>query len=286
MRTLLIATGVLVGSCVAATAQPAGLKTQVDAWVAEHQAPIIAELTNLLAVPNVAADRENIRRNATMLAGMLDRRGLRSELLETSGNPLVFGALDVPGATRTLLFYAHYDGQPTNPAGWTQAAPWTPVLRTGRSEDGGADRPTPPNGRYDPDWRLYARSSSDDKSPIVALLAAIDALKAGNTTMTSNIRVILDGEEEAGSPSLVPAISRHRDKLRADAMIILDGPVHPSEKPTLVFGARGIVTLSSDRVRPEDGPAQRPLRQLGAESRDAPGAAARDVQGRSRARHR
>ena len=233
----------LAGSCAVALAQPAGLKTQIDAYVAEHQGPIVGELIGLLAVPNVAADRENIRRNATLLAEMLGRRGLRSELLETDGNPLVYGALDVPGATRTLLFYAHYDGQPTNPAAWKQATPWTPTLRTGRTEDGGTDRQVPANARFDPDWRIYARSASDDKSPIVALCAALDALRAGNIAVTSNIRVILDGEEEAGSPSLVPAISRYREKLKADAMLILDGPVHPSEKPTLVFGARGIVTF-------------------------------------------
>lgn len=234
---------VLAGSCAVALGQPAGLKTQIDSYVAEHQGAIVSELVQLLSVPNVAADRQNIGRNAALLAEMLARRGMKTELLETTGNPLVYGALDVPGATRTLLLYAHYDGQPTNPAAWKQATPWTPTLRSGRMEDGGRDHETPPNGRFDPDWRIYARSASDDKSPIVALCAALDALKASNISVTSNIRVILDGEEEAGSPSLVPAIGRYRDKLKADAMLILDGPVHPSEKPTLVFGARGIVTF-------------------------------------------
>lgn len=243
MRTLIIASSVLAGSCAAALAQPAALRTQVEAHVAKHQGAILAELTTLLSVPNVAADRENIRRNTALLTDMLARRGLKSEVLETEGNPLVYGALDVPGATRTLLFYAHYDGQPTDPAAWKQATPWTPVLRTGRLEDGGREREVPADGRFDPDWRLYARSASDDKSPIVALLAALDALRAGDIAVSSNVRVILDGEEEAGSPSLVPAIARYRDKLRADALFILDGPVHPSEKPTLVFGARGILTF-------------------------------------------
>jgi acetylornithine deacetylase/succinyl-diaminopimelate desuccinylase-like protein len=101
-----------------------------------------------------------------------------------------------------------------------------------------ATRPT-----FEPNQRIYARSASDDKSPIVALLAAFDALKASGLQPSSNIRVILDGEEEAGSPSLVPAIAKYRDKLTADAMFILDGPLHPSERPTLVYGARGNLTL-------------------------------------------
>jgi len=97
--------------------------------------------------------------------------------------------------------------------------------------------------KFEDDWRLYGRSTSDDKSPIVAFLAALDALQASGRKPTANIRVILDGEEEAGSPSLVPAIAAYRDKLGADLMLIFDGPVHPSGRPTLVFGARGNTTV-------------------------------------------
>ena len=107
--------------------------------------------------------------------------------------------------------------------------------------------------RFEPDWRLYARSASDDKSPIVALCAALDALTASSLRPTSNLRVILDGEEEASSPSLVPAIARYRDKLRADAMVILDGPIHSSGRPTVAFGARGIVTLDLTVFGPKSG---------------------------------
>jgi acetylornithine deacetylase/succinyl-diaminopimelate desuccinylase-like protein len=128
----------------------------------------------------------------------------------------------VAGATRTLLLYSHYDGQPVNPKGWRQPDPFTPVVRDGR---------------------LYARSASDDKSPIIMTLAAIDALKAAGLAPTSNIRVILDGEEEAGSPSLVPAIATYRDKLAADLMVILDGPQHSSGRPTIAYGARGIARV-------------------------------------------
>jgi len=95
--------------------------------------------------------------------------------------------------------------------------------------------------------------ASDDKSPIVALCAAMDALKAAGLAPTSNIRVILDGEEEASSPSLVPAIGRYRDRLRADLMVILDGPTHSSGRPTVVFGARGIATFDLTVFGPRTG---------------------------------
>jgi acetylornithine deacetylase/succinyl-diaminopimelate desuccinylase-like protein len=227
-----------------AAPQDTGLRKQVEGYVAANQRAIVGELVELLSIPNVAADRKNISRNATFLRSMLERRGLRAEVLETDGNPLVYGELVVPGATRTLLFYAHYDGQPVNPNDWKQADPFVPVLRDGRLEDG-AKLLTPPQevARFQPEWRIYARSASDDKSPIVALCAALDALRASGLTPSSNVRVILDGEEEVGSPNMVPAIERYRDRLSADLMLILDGPRHPSGRPTLVYGARGILTI-------------------------------------------
>jgi acetylornithine deacetylase/succinyl-diaminopimelate desuccinylase-like protein len=232
----------LTSSLVAAP--PAGLRQKIDAWVAANQRAIVTELVDLLAIPNVAADRENIRRNATHLREMLAKRGFTAEILETAGNPLVWGEMKAAGATRTLLMYAHYDGQPVNPKDWKQPSPFTPILRAGRMEDSGAELADFATRKsFDADQRIYARSASDDKSPIVALLAALDALKANGLQPSSNIRVILDGEEEAGSPSLVPAIAKYRDKLTADVMFILDGPLHPTGRPTLVYGARGNLAL-------------------------------------------
>ena len=242
MRQLTLALA-LASSITAAAA--ASLRETVDGWVDKNQKALVTSLTDLLRIPNVAADRENIRRNAAWLREHLAARGFTAEILETAGNPLVFGELRVPGAARTMLFYVHYDGQPVNPKDWKQPSPFTPILRDGRMEDGAREIP---NGlatlaTFAPDMRIYARSASDDKSPFIALCAAIDALKANGIQPTSNLKVILDGEEEAGSPSLVPAISKYRDRLKADVMYILDGPVHPSERPTVVYGARGNVTI-------------------------------------------
>ncbi len=239
----------------AATAQSGSeLRAKVGAWVQQNQRPLISELVELLSSPTVAAERPNIRRNAEHLRQMLARRGFAAELLETAGNPLVFGELKVPGATRTLLLYSHYDGQPVNPAGWKQPDPFKPVLRTGRVDRGGEIVPKlEAVERFESDWRIYARSASDDKSPIVALCAALDAFKALGISPASNIRVILDGEEEASSPSLVPAIAKYRDKLHADVMVILDGPIHSSGRPTIAYGARGIATFDLTVYGPRAG---------------------------------
>jgi len=96
---------------------------------------------------------------------------------------------------------------------------------------------------YPPGARVYARSASDDKAPIVALLAAIDALAASGQKPKSNVRVILDGEEEASSQGLISSLPKYKEKYRADVMLVLDGPLHSSGRPTLVFGGRGIATI-------------------------------------------
>lgn len=222
----------------------AQLRAPVERYLGARQQAIVSELVELLAIPNVAADRDNIRRNADLLRRLLVKRGLAVEVLETERNPLVLGQLQVPGAQRTILFYAHYDGQPVDPKAWNQANPFTPILRSGRMEDGAQEIPNFLTLKsFPPDARLYARSASDDKAPIVALLTALDALNSINERPTSNVKVILDGEEEARSRGLSATMGRYRERYRADLMLILDGPLHSSGKPTLAFGARGNLVL-------------------------------------------
>ena len=245
--------GVVLSLLLASATAPAQSAPGIRSWVAAHQSQIVRDLLELLAIPNVAADRQNIRRNADYLRAMLERRGFAAEVLETAGNPLVYGELKARAATRTLLLYGHYDGQPVEPKAWQQADPFKPVLRTDRLDAGGKTVELEGLQAFNPDWRLYARSASDDKSPIVALCAAVDAMKASGVSPTANLRVILDGEEEAGSPNLVPAIEKYRDKLQADLMVIFDGPMHSSARPTIVYGARGIVTLNVTVYGPRAG---------------------------------
>lgn len=221
---------------------PAPTRQQLEAFIASRQREIVSELVELVAIPNTAADTENARANANLVREMLRRRGLRTELLETDANPIVFGEWKAPGAARTLLLYSHYDGLGVDPKAWKQASPYAAILRDGRLEDGGKELPGPrTRTSYQPEWRLYGRSVAHAKAHIVGLCAALDALKASGVQPTSNLRVIIDGEESSGSPSLLSAIPRQRDKLGADLMLILDGQAHPSGRPTVTFGARGWV---------------------------------------------
>jgi acetylornithine deacetylase/succinyl-diaminopimelate desuccinylase-like protein len=207
----------------------------------EHR--ILEEFVALLSIPNVASDRSNIRKNADLILEMMKRRGLEPRLLEAGSPdapPVVFGEWKVPGATRTLILYAHYDGQPTDPKQWTETVPWQPAFRSAALEAGGRILPIPKQEEsINPNWRLYARSASDDKAGVMAILTAVDALRAKGFAPTSNIKFFFEGEEEAGSPHLGEIIRLHKDLLQADAWLICDGPVHQSGLKQVVFGVRG-----------------------------------------------
>src|SRR5918999_795629 len=244
-RKRLIAAALLLALPSPGSAQgpdQARLRNDVRRYRAAHDVDIVRELADLLAIPNVASDSVNIRANARHLVAMLERRGVRARLLEAPGSPpAVYGELATPGATRTVVFYAHYDGQPVTPEDWT-TPPWRPVLRDRALTEGGRVIPFPTTpGSVAGESRIYARSASDDKSPIVAMLRAIDALRAARVPMSVNLKFFLEGEEEASSPHLRDMLARHADLLRADLWLFGDGPVHQSRRQQVVFGVRGVV---------------------------------------------
>ena len=225
---------------------------QTRAWRELHETLIMNEFAALLAIPNVASDAPNIQRNAEKLTEMLHARGFSTQPLPEPGRgPVIFARLDTPAAKRTVIFYMHYDGQPVDPAAWHGTKPFEPTLRNTRLEDGGKIIPFPADGHFNPDWRLYARSAGDDKSPIVALLAALDALRAQKIPVGVSVKLILDSEEEAGSPHLEQTMMAHRDLLSGDLLINADGPVHQSGRMSVVFGNRGVVGAQITVYGPE-----------------------------------
>ncbi|MBI3405791.1 MAG: M20/M25/M40 family metallo-hydrolase [Acidobacteria bacterium] len=234
----------LSGVSIAAPPQDAAkTAASVREYVRANQHGIARELVEFLSIPNFATDQPNIQRNAQVLVAMLEKRGAKTRLLEIpERGPVVYGEIQVPGAKRTVLYYCHYDGQPTDANRWNGSKPFEPVLRTNMTEKGGTIIRFPGAGTvYQDDWRIYARSASDDKSPIVALVAALDALKAKNIPLAHNVKFILDGEEEAGSPNLEKTLLAHRDLIAGDLLITGDGPVHQSGRPLIFFGNRGVM---------------------------------------------
>ncbi len=251
-------------------------------WRQEHEREVLREFVDLLAIPNLASDTANIGRNAAAIRTLMERRGLVVRVLTLPGEPgvppLLVGDLGpgatvgpaesagspgpagVPGAAgggpataapatatagggvgrrlRTVAFYAHYDGQPVDAAQW-RSPPWTPVMRD--AHGGAVDWQAAP--AIDPEWRLYARSAGDDKAPVVAMLGALDALRAGGRAPGFHLRLVFEGEEEAGSPHLAAYLAKYPEVLRPDAWVLCDGPVHQSRRAELFFGARGTTSV-------------------------------------------
>jgi acetylornithine deacetylase/succinyl-diaminopimelate desuccinylase-like protein len=244
---------VILFTSIAAQVSAQGLtpvQQQVREYRSAHERAILRNFVDFLALPNVASDTAGIFANSTFLSGMMSARGLEPRYLTAAGEhdivegyragaSLVYGEWIVPGATRTIVMYAHYDGQPTDPAKWTESKPWNPVFRSAALEKGGRIIPFPSDGSINPEYRIYARSASDDKAGVMAFLTAIDALKASGRFPSVNLKFVFDGEEEAGSPHLDAIIRKNAELLKADAWIICDGPVHQSGRKEVVFGVRG-----------------------------------------------
>ncbi|HKQ13138.1 MAG TPA: M20/M25/M40 family metallo-hydrolase [Steroidobacteraceae bacterium] len=229
---------------------PVEVRDSVRTYRQQHEPAIVSEFARLLSIPNLASDSANIRKNAQLIAGALRDRKVETRLLELEGAPpVVFGKLDVPGATRTVTLYAHYDGQPTRQHDWT-TEPFQPTLR--RPDGSTVDlRALPP--RLDPESRLFARSASDDKAPIIAIVTALDALQAAGWRPNVNLRFFFEGEEEAGSPHLAALLKTYASELQTDLWIICDGPLHQDGSKLVYFGVRGATALDITVYGPNRG---------------------------------
>lgn len=238
--TLLGLVAAALGARPSVAQTPDQLRQSIRTYREQHETAIVSELAGWLALPNLATNDADIRANANALMALLRKRGVTVRLLESEGSPpAVYGELRVPGATRTVVLYSHYDGQPVDTNRWT-TPPWRPVLRAGSLAQGAPEIPlVSPSGRYDPESRIYARSASDDKSPIIAMLWGLDALRDAGVAPSVNLKFFFEGEEEAGSPHLREMLTRHRETLAADLWIFCDGPVHQSRGLQVVFGVRG-----------------------------------------------
>jgi len=214
----------------------------IGEYRAANEGRIVGDFVDLLSLPNVADDIDDMERNAEHIMRLLEERGFETKRLSAGGAPYVYAELLQPTAAETILIYAHFDGQPVQEENWAYP-PFSPVLLDAPLQAGG--RVVDPAGveTFGPEWRLYGRSAGDDKLPVIALVHALDAMRANGIELSVNLKLLLDGEEEQGSPTVGRILDANRELLRSDLMLFCDGPMHPSRRSELVFGARGDMTV-------------------------------------------
>jgi acetylornithine deacetylase/succinyl-diaminopimelate desuccinylase-like protein len=201
--------------------QPFNLPTIFE-HVEKNRLDFIERLCDYLRRPSISAYGEGIAETGQYLLDWLGRLGLEAQLIPTAGWPVVFGRQsDAPGKP-TVILYGHYDVQPPDPLEAWVSPPFEPTIRNGR---------------------LYARGVGDNKGQHSAQLFALETLLACNGKLPCNVIVLLEGEEEVGSPNMPGFVRQHKDKLAADLVIISDGPVDISGRSRLEFGVRGVVSF-------------------------------------------
>jgi acetylornithine deacetylase/succinyl-diaminopimelate desuccinylase-like protein len=221
-------------------------KRDLESISRKHAIASFRDLYDLLSIPNDAHFTADIEKNIRWCEAAFAKRSFTTQRLTTPAVPLLLAERTVSNPKKTVLIYLQIDGQPVNPSQWEQDDPWKPVLK--EQGTGGKWNTIPyerlEQGTINPDWRIFARSTSDAKGPAMAFIAALDALKETGIAPNYNIKVIIDFEEELGSPNLPAAVSNFKKELSADMLIIFDGPRHISNQPTLSFGARGICEIT------------------------------------------
>jgi acetylornithine deacetylase/succinyl-diaminopimelate desuccinylase-like protein len=239
---LFVAVTVLAATNVT-TAQPPAAK-DIRGAVNASIGDALSLYREFLSYPNDALQPDDIELLVAWMEREFAARGFDTDRIPTAGSPALFAQRSNPSAAKTVLVYLQADGQPVDPGAWQQDNPFSPVLKES-GPSGWREIPWASiDEGFDPDWRVFARSASDSKGPMTQFLMAVQLLDQLGVDPAYNLKVIIDTEEELGSPHLAEAIRAHSELLSADLLLIFDGPPHASNRPTVTFGARGIATVT------------------------------------------
>ena len=197
--------------CLLSPQQTPGL-SHVFAFIDDHRQPFLDRLIDYIRRPSISAYGEGVDVVADYIAAVMRQIGLDVRIMSTAGWPMVFGEYRVRPDLPTVLLYGHYDVQPPDPLEEWVSPPFEPAIRDGR---------------------LYARGVGDNKGQHYAQIMALESMLVCNGTLPCNVKVLLEGEEEVGSPHMPAFVAEHRQELQADLVIISDGPVHESGQSTI-----------------------------------------------------
>lgn len=225
--------------------------SELDELSLKYAKASFGELYDFFSIPNDAVYPEDIEKNVSWCENAFEKRGFETQRLETSKVPLLLASRIIGPKAKTVLIYLQVDGQPVDSSAWFQESPWTPTLKAQNAKGEWEIQDwSKLEGELDRDWRIFVRSASDARGPDMMFLKAMDILNDRKLKPNFNMKVIMDFEEELGSPRLPQAVKDYSEALSADMLIIFDGPRHPSNEPTLTFGARGIATVSLEVFGP------------------------------------
>lgn len=209
------------------------------------------ELRSFFSLPNDSNYPDQLEDNVKWCEKAFSERRFTTQRLETSTVPLLLAQRQVKNAKKTVLIYLQIDGQPVDTSKWFQHDPYIPALKQRNSKNEWEEISWDKlNGVIDRDWRIFSRSASDARGPVMMFLKAMDILNDKNYVPNFNIKVIMDFEEELGSPRLPQAVLDYKEQLASDMLVIFDGPRHLSNEPTLSYGARGIATVTLEVFGP------------------------------------
>jgi len=194
----------------------------IEQYLASNRGQFEETLFEFLRIPSVSTDTagaSGMRRAAEWVAGQLSQLGLTAEVIATSGHPLVFAqSAPVPGAP-TVLVYGHYDVQPVEPLELWTTPPFEPTVRDGR---------------------VYARGATDDKGQLLTHIKGAESWIRTVGKLPVQLKFLIEGEEEIGSPSLPDFIRQNRERLKSDCLVISDGSQYAPGQPSVTYGLRGI----------------------------------------------
>ncbi len=196
----------------------AGVLAHIDA----HRESYVTRVMDYVRHPSISAQNIGIAEVGALLTEMLTKLGLEARSIPTKRHPMILGRWDRKPGAPTILLYGHYDVQPPEPLELWHSPPFEPTIRNGR---------------------IYARGIGDNKGQHFAQLMAIEAHLAVTGTLPCNVAVLLEGEEEIGSPHIAEFVREHRDLLKADLVVTADGPLHTSGAPVVTFGVRGVASF-------------------------------------------
>lgn len=216
-----------------------------DKIIENNLKDIIWQHKAFVSIPNLPENKDTMLKNIDWVSNTYKALGFNASLLKSTTLPLLLLEKQYNPDYKTVLFYFHIDGQPVDGRKWDQEDPFKPVLK--HANDQGAWEILNWNitrQNIDDEWRIFARAAADDKAPITMLFHALKFLHEKKLQPKFNIKIIFDPEEEYGSAAFLSTLNQYKNRYAADAMIIMDGPAHESNKPTLTFGCRGIATCT------------------------------------------